>query len=147
MAGALLHSAAALPPGQSKGLDTGIVTDPNLLPDPHFWGDVFSIVQAMTPKVIDALSKDFNPSNAIQEAVSNVPAQRRQDKSWVEFVLGAVQALGPPLIQAITGEKDFRQATDVPVLAIPAQIDDKSWFDDAMNVVTQILPMLVREAA
>jgi hypothetical protein len=131
----------------SKAPSIITISDPSQLQNKDFWSSVLSTVQTVAPLIFDAMSKDFTePGQAAQKALNKLPegrAQTRvQDKGWVDFIIDTVTTLGPPLYQAITGQKDFRTATaDAPYLKIPpGKENDKNWITDAISVATDILP-------
>ncbi|MEA2479616.1 MAG: hypothetical protein QOJ07_1538 [Thermoleophilaceae bacterium] len=121
--------------------------NPALLGSKDFLSSVFSTVQMATPILLHAvgqLNQARGKSWGLDDVIATVPPERRHDKDWIDFVANTIQTLGPPLVQAISGQKDFRTAPDVPTLAIPAaHAGDKGWFDDALNFTTRLIPAVL----
>lgn len=148
VAGSMLsayHSAALVNPTKaykSKGLAPTIqVSDPTEATTKSFWDSVWSVVQTVGPVVIDAISKDYQPQQAnLATIIEGLPANRRNDKDWVDFATTLLLSVAQGTVQALSGQKDFSDPASQPPLPQPPAGADKGFWDDAWGFVQQAAP-------
>lgn len=114
------------------------IQDPQQLADKNFWDSVFSAAHDIIPVVVQALSKDYTPPKSANDL--QVPANRRNDKDWLDFVGSLLQTTVPQVINLIQG-KDYNPTTVRPPQVPPGK--DKDWVNDAVRVGLQALPLVL----
>ena len=140
------HVAATVNPDKAfraKGFTPKVrLSDASLLGQKGWFDSVMSIIQTVAPVVIDAVSKDFQPkAPSLASIVQALPAERRNDKDFVDYATTLLLALGQATVQAMSGEKDFTDpATQVAIPEPPAGMP-KGWFDDVCDFVSDAAPV------
>ncbi|HEY6796681.1 MAG TPA: hypothetical protein VI248_18560 [Kineosporiaceae bacterium] len=114
------------------------VQDPQQLAQKDFWNSVFSVTQDVLPIVVQALSKDYAPPKSAADI--RVPAERRSDKDWLNFVGSLLQTTVPQVINLVQG-KDYNPGSLTPPQVPPGK--DKDWVNDAVQVGIQALPFVL----
>ncbi len=140
------HSAAVINPAKaykSKGLAPTIqVSDPAEATSKDFWDSVWTVVQTVGPVVVDALSKDYQPNQPnLSTVIQGIPANRRNDKDWVDFATTLLLSVAQGTVQVLSGQKDFTDPASQPPLPQPPAGADKGFFDDAWGFVQQAAPV------
>ncbi|MEA2479613.1 MAG: hypothetical protein QOJ07_1535 [Thermoleophilaceae bacterium] len=119
------------------------LTDPSQLSDKDFLRGVFTTIQTAAPMLMQATRRQ-DKAWGMDDALATVSPERRADKEWVDFVTEALETLGPLLVDAVTGRRDFGAAADLPALAIPADhAADAAWVNDALAAVSRLMPSAV----
>jgi hypothetical protein len=149
MASAMLsayHVAATVNPDKAfraKGFVPKVrLSDASELGQKGWFDSVMSIIQTVAPVVIDAVSKDFQPKPTnLASIIQALPAERRNDKDFVDYATTLLLALGQATVQAMSGQKDFTNpATQVSIPPPPPGMP-KGWFDDVCDFVADAAPV------
>jgi hypothetical protein len=79
--------------------------------------------------------------DSVMSIVQALPAERRNDKDFVDYATTLLLALGQATVQAMSGEKDFTDpATQVAIPEPPAGMP-KGCFDDVCDFVSDAAPV------
>jgi hypothetical protein len=149
MASAMLsayHVAATISPDKAfkaKGFTPRVqLGDPSELGQKGWFDSVLSIIQTVAPVVIDAVSKDFTPKQPnLVSIIQALPAERRNDKDFVDFATTLLLTLGQATVEAMSGQKDFTNpATQISIPELPSG-KPKGWFDDVCGFVADAAPV------
>lgn len=152
MASAMLgayHAAVAVNPGKAFKPTKAFAPQVNVssateLGEKEWWDDVLSIVQVVAPVVIDAVSKDFDPTQpTLQTILAALPPERRSDPDFADYATTVLLTLSQGTVQAMSGQKDFTDpATQIPV-PTPPPGKSKAWYDDVARFAAQAAPVVL----
>jgi hypothetical protein len=148
MANAMLSAyqvAATVNPGKAfrpKAFAQVRVSDPSELEQKAWWDSVLSIIQTVAPAVINAVSKDYQPQSPnLATIIQRLPAERRNDKDFVDYATTLLLTLGQATVDAMSGRKDFTDpATQLSIPQAPPG-KPKGWFDDVCSFVSDAAPV------
>lgn len=112
--------------------------------DSQYWGDAFNFASLLVPGLVQAAAskKNFKAKAFTTETFAIADPHYLQDKAWWNTVLAIVQQVGPPLVNALSGGKEFQGPaglTGVP----PEYLQDKAWWNDVASVAFQIGPQIL----
>lgn len=140
---AVVNPRKAIKPS-GKAFNSLTLEDPAAVATKDWWSDVLSIVSQVAPVVINALSKDYEPPKpALRDVIDALPAKRRNDKDWTDFATQLLLIAAQTTVQALSAQKDFSKASDLPDLPQPPVGVDKDWFDDVCHFVAQAAPVAI----
>jgi hypothetical protein len=143
---AAYHTAAEVNPAKafrSKAFTPHVrLADPAQLQDKAWWNTVLDVIQTVAPVVINAVSKDYTAQPPqLASIIQALPAERRNDPGFVDYATSVLLNLGQATVQAMSGEKDFRDPNaQIPIPQPPPGMD-KGWFDDVCDFVSDAAPI------
>jgi hypothetical protein len=140
------QTAAAINPGKAyhaKAMKPQVkLENPAQASSKDFWDSVWDVVQVAGPIIVDAVSKDYRPQPPNLGAVmQKVPAHRRNDKAWVDYTTSLLLNLAQGTAQSLSGQKDFSNPANRPLMPQPPSGADKGFFDDALSFVQDAAPV------
>jgi hypothetical protein len=140
------HVAATVNPDKAfraKGYVPKVrLSDASELGQKGWFDSVMSIIQTVAPVVIDAVSKDFQPKPTnLASIIQALPAERRNDKDFVDYATTLLLALGQATVQAMSGQKDFTDPATQVAIPEPPPGMPKGWFDDVCDFVADAAPV------
>lgn len=151
MASAMLsayHVAATVNPGKAfkaKGFTPKAqVSDSSELQAKDWWDSVIDIIEVVGPVVIDAVSKDYQPKSPnLASIIQALPAERRNDKDFVDYATTLLLSLGQATVQVLSGQKSFADPAAEVVIPQSPPGKPKDWFDDVCDFVSDAAPVVV----
>ncbi len=143
---AAYHTAVQINPAkafQTKSMTPAIqLGSASEIQDKSFWDSVWSVVQTAGPVLVNALNKDYKAETPnLASVIQTVPANRRNDKDWVDFTTSLLMNLAQGAVQALSGQKDFTIPANRPPMPQAPAGADKGWFDDALGFVQRAAPV------
>jgi hypothetical protein len=140
------QSAAQLNPNkafQTKSMTPSIqLSSKDEVLDKGFWDSMWNAVQTVGPIIVNAMNKDYKADTPnMASVIQTVPANRRNDKDWVDFTTNLLLNLAQGAVQALSGQKDFSIPANRPPMPQPPAYADKGWFDDALSFVQKAAPV------
>ncbi len=154
--------AAAIPVDGKSFTVQASVTDTDNLLDKGFWDSAARLARVVVPAVLDELtksggpgkghSKAADPDEVNREIARAVPSARMGDPKFFGLVETLIGIAAPIVINAIT--KDFKPnerptggKIQVDLPAGMSESEKKSFWDDALGVVSTALPYVIRAIA
>lgn len=118
------------------------LTNPSQAATKDFWDSVWDVVQVAGPIIVDAVSKDYRPQQPnLSAVIQKVPANRRNDKNWVDYTTSLLLNLAQGTALSLSGQKDFTNPVDRPQMPLPPPGADKNFIDDALSFVQDAAPV------
>ncbi|MEU7005900.1 caspase family protein [Streptomyces sp. NPDC046332] len=163
LCGAVLAPAVAAvmpPPAPGKAMaPRPALTDPYQLDQKSFWSSAFNIARTVVGELTKSgapagkSAAPADPAELRRRIEQRVPKHRIGEPKFFGLVETLIGVAAPIIIDAVT--KDFKPDDLPPVdgtikFDLPPDLSEeetKSWFEDALDVVGDVLPVVVRALA
>jgi hypothetical protein len=121
------------------------LSDPSQLANKSWWNDVIDVIEVVGPVIVNALDKDYRPQPPqLADVIQRLPAERRNDKDFVDYATSLLLALAQTTIQALDPQKAFTNGGSARyAIPDPPPGKDKGWFDDVCDFVSDAAPVAV----
>jgi len=145
------HVAATLQPDKAykpKAFSPGVqLSDSRNLTMKSWWNDVIDVVTTVGPAIIDAVSKDYQPTQPhLNSVIQQIPRELRNDKDFVDYATSVLVTLANATVEALSGTKDFTSPGQQVEMPEPPAGKDKGWFDSVCDFVSDAAPYVVQAA-